>query len=141
MARGKHEGIRCFGGQGGKPRRQRRKRKANRMAPNMNLSYIPTLSTALAAASTQCLRLSGQLPPPPLWHQLAACVWSSSGVSVLLAWGFLTRCSCLTNLLVTFILFHLAELRHVFYKMQNQSISYYLIRGGEPRKQIKSKKS
>lgn len=56
MARGKPKGIRCFVGQGEGNPEGGRGIQANGMASNINLSYIPILSSALAAESTQCLK-------------------------------------------------------------------------------------
>lgn len=110
------------------PRRQERNKEGKWDGTKHNLSYIPVLSRALARAS-----------PPSVWKAIP---WAASAqlqpllsdtswllvcraameAAALLAWGLLTWCSCFTNLLIIFILFHLAELRHVFYKMHNQSV-------------------
>lgn len=135
MARGKHEGRRCFVGQGGGPQEVEEEKKGKRDGIKLKPLIYSSSAHGPGSTCTRGLYPSGQLPPSPRWHHLAACVQSTNGVAVLLAWGFLTRCSCSTNLLVIFILFHLAELTHVFCKMQNRSILYFLIHGEESRKE------
>lgn len=102
-------------------------RKANGMAPNITSHVFQFCSGSWQSTSPVSERPFSVLPQlscQPLLSDTSCLLVCRAAMELaaLLAWGFLTWCSCFSNLLIIVILFLLAELRHVFYKMQNQSI-------------------